>query len=265
MLIDLFKDTSVVNTVNRVSNQIETRGFEPILSLSEIHARLPKNKKYPDYVAEIEKLLQTKRCYTKIMSAGCDNLFLLEQLGIGAYTLDYIVTLDFSDCLDSALSSLSGCSPEVIRAIPNYSEISRGIINLDLEILQKVQFKTFFNLDPKLDAFLQELLNEAKQTSKTYSVSNSDIIMHDFVYLFFARVLSFISNEKDYCFYALKQQLEASDDYTLILRSKSYSSVLGTCNKPISEKITFRNSYGMEFSVFAESHKSLCIMQGGAA
>lgn len=220
--VDLYKDAQVLNSMELLSKQIETRGFKlekDFSPLKEINAEL-----FDRCVA----LQQQKREYTFQAGGAKDSLFTLELLGVGAYCKQYTVVIDFSYALDYVLHRLSGCSINNIHKMDNYDEISFNIMNLNFRKLHNINFSVLFVLDDELAKYLNNLL---QKVSGEYSSHNK--IINEFCLQFYQEIIREVTKIKDYCMIYVKN-LYANQ---VVYRSKSYAASVATSSVPINEEL----------------------------
>ena len=230
MLITLFDNQKLINEATRLTKQIQTKKFTCVsldYCLNELQVDSNKVQEVTD---SIEPYLNKEREYCQIGNAASDNLFFMEALGLDINARDYIVILDFSERLDYVLHRLCKCSMEAIRKMPNYSRVSKAVLNLDKDNLADISLANFYGLDNKLDEFLDSYLLSV--SDNIYGIESiAETITSNFLY----DVLNELARIKDYCVIALADAKK--QDAKFIYKSKNFSSVLATSERPVAEDL----------------------------
>lgn len=226
MQVDLFKQ-DLRNEANRQVRQVTTRGYKldrQFKGFDGLQYYFSNQDSLNDYRAHLNVLLEQQRKYSYIGSAGCDNLYELETLGIASNSRGYVMILDFSDCLDYVLHRLYGCKIDDIRKIKDYSRVSRALLNFNFASLDhQATFDDLMSVSNELRGALAHLADEAEHKDLA---SNDKAIW--VIYRFYSEVLSHLSDVKYYVTMCIcRNYLEMEGDKGVI-RSMSYSSVLAT-------------------------------------
>lgn len=250
MQINLFEDQSLMRSNFRTTKQIKTRNFEFASSFDrlkdEVEKKLPGNK-YNEIKNEIYNSIDQDRIYTDLGRSSCDNKFYLEALGVGKYVQGYILIIDFSDKLDYILHRLTKCKSENIRKMDDYYRISYAFLNLKSQLCPNINYDVFCGLDPELDKYMADLHTEISE--KYYDYSNEEILQ-EFIYTFYSNVLSELESVKTYVITYLKKLLPS-----LVYRSKSFSSVLGTLDSDYNESLELIQNGNEDCIVEAKCYK----------
>lgn len=221
MQVNLYSDAAVLNSMDQLSKQIETRRFRVAKDLKPL---IEINK---ELYEKCLRLGNTNREYTFQVGGAKDSLFVLELLGVGEYCRPYTVVIDFSYALDYILHRLSGCKVENIRKMNNYNEVSFNIMNLNFTKLHNINFSDLFRLDDNLANYLNSLLHKV---SAEYASHNK--IVNEFCLAFYKEIITEVTKLKDYCTIYLKN---AHKDQ-LVYRSKSYATSILTSNIKIEDE-----------------------------
>lgn len=243
MQVDLFKNSDVLKTYLRTSKKIETRGFSIRRSLKNIDdvVLCEHPEKLDAYKRRLLALEERGREYSHVGYSGCDNLLELELLGVGAYCKKYTTVFDFSDKLDYVLHRIYGCSTEKVRGIPQYSKVSRAMLNYDFSEVEDVGFDILFNISDKIFEDFVKISNELSDcTSAEEQLSLT-------VFQFYAKLLQVLSNVKDY---AVSSITLSQPDKSFVYRSKSFSSSIASSDFPLNEDLVLRQE-GFENCVVA--------------
>lgn len=72
----------------------------------------------------------------------------------------YVTVISLEDSLDYILHSICGCDISAVRNIPNYFDLSRGLLKLNTEEFMNFSMGSFIDIDPELNKYLISL--EAK-------------------------------------------------------------------------------------------------------
>lgn len=227
MLVDLYKDASLTGEASRLNKQVETRGFK----LDNKKVRYLKDRYNTDVYDSIIQLSQMNRNYSKVGKSACDNLYLLEALGLGDSCREYTIILDFSDRLDYILHRLCKCSTQNVRMMNDYDRISEAILNLRFDSLTDVSLEKFIGLDNRLDCFMRELFDNSVSSSLL-----EEDILGNFLNRFFYSILDELNSIKNYCTVALKECEKYKG--SIVYRSKSFASTIATASVPVKEELT---------------------------
>ena len=127
------------------------------------------------------------------------------------------MTIDFSQCLDLALSLLTGCDPASFRNMVDYEKISEAILTLDTQNLD-IPIQSFTAVDPKVTSFLIDLAN--KNTTE-----------FTFIRALLSSILATMSKILKYVAFSLQRNTPA------IVRSISKQSIVLTTYKEFTDDL----------------------------
>lgn len=244
MQIDLFKDPDIVSAYVRLGTQIFTRKLKFTRSLEELEKMPYTNKEFVDFKNKIweqaEKVqnfneevdtLPNKRKGFTIGDGSFDILAESELLGISQYGKGNTVVIDFSDKLDFVLAVLTGCNPDNIRQMPYYHEISKSLLNYELDNIANLGFDLLFNLDVNLDLWFTALIQKYNNNVTRESVIEDT---HKVLYDFYCQLMTQATTIENYTAAAFKEFSEGECVY----RSKTFSKVILSSDTKIDEDIT---------------------------
>lgn len=261
LLIDLFSDSNIIGSMNRVTRQIETRpfNFSSNINFGEANASQERIGRLVGYYYQMSG---TPRSYSrfedgddnKSSNISSDNMFIFEACGLEKGSADNTVVLDFSESLDYVLHILSNCDMENIRKLDNYSAVSRAIMNMDFDNLATVSLGSLMRLDEKLKKYCIGILHKA-----TAEESNEDVILKKLLFTFFKNVLSTTALIRDYCALTLRDSTE--NHY--IYRSKSYAAAVLACNAAVDEELLLKSDEYGDYSVHIRSYKKFEYLEKG--
>lgn len=228
MVIDLFKDRKILKDFQRSDNYVSQRDFvldEDVNKIVE-HLSIDCNTEpFLKFKQEALTALQTQHSYIKMGQSSCDSHFSLELLGVGKNCEQYLILLDFSECLDYVLHLMSKCSTESVRRIPNYAAISRALLNNDFQNVNEVTYSVLMGIDPLLDKYLEDLYWEISDDCDDL-VKTDELLLRRFLVSFYSKLLEQAQVIKAYIMVFLRQF-----DTTFRYRSKSFAASLGTSSK----------------------------------
>ena len=167
MVIDLFHDDKLNKEFSRADNYINKRSFTLNADIEELKQHLNVNCNKPEFIKfrnEVVKAACSERDCEEFVGSYSDNHFSLELLGLEKNSKKYMVLVDFSESLDYILHLLSHCDMENIRAIPNYTEVSKAFLNGDMDALAKETYSIFIQCDPALTKYMSDLYLEVLYT-----------------------------------------------------------------------------------------------------
>lgn len=261
LLIDLFSDSNIIGSINRVTRQIETRPFQfsDSIDFGEANASQERIGRLIGYYYQMSG---TPRSYSRLddgddnksSNISLDNMFIFEACGLEKGSADNTVVLDFSESLDYVLHILSNCDMENIRKLDNYNTVSRAIMNMDFDKLATVSLGSLMSLDEKLKKYCMGILRKA-----TAEESNEDIILKKLLFTFFKDILSMTALIRDYCALTLRNDTERR----YIYRSKSYAAAVLACNTVIDEDLLLKSDRYGEYSMHIKSYKKFEYLEKG--
>lgn len=240
--INLFRGEAELS-YNRKAKQVEYRKFR--LKESDQYINFLNDESTEDIhfkfmKQEVSRLKNHQRNYNKITSnITSDNLRLLELMGLGEYMKKYVVVIDFEDKLDYLLHRLSGCNMKSVReGIPDYLSFSRNFLQCNLNNLGTTKVGVLYDIDPKLDSYLDMLYNKVSISIRTETEeSNMNYIVDSLLYELYISILNELIRVRDYTV----ESICVSNKYDLIMRSKGYSDFICTCSTPILEDLVLEN------------------------
>ena len=146
--------TAEIDGLNAKSLKIESGASGCTIKnadIEELKQHLNVNCNKPEFIKfrnEVVKAACSERDCEEFVGSYSDNHFSLELLGLEKNSKKYMVLVDFSESLDYILHLLSHCDMENIRAIPNYTEVSKAFLNGDMDALAKETYSIFIQCDP---------------------------------------------------------------------------------------------------------------------
>lgn len=170
-----------------------------------------------------------KRVYKSVLEFKYDSAFDIEMLGIERYSKEHTVLFSLQDSLDFVLNQLCGVDTELVRRIPNYQRISRGLLNIDVEMLGQANFGELIGIDPRLDNYIARM-------------DSSALDYADFILKFFGEITECCNAllhklaMQYQCFY--KEQGKS-----LSLKSKNISSVVFASEIPVDDAMEILEDY----------------------
>lgn len=253
MQVDLFKNNKVSTESQRLAAQIESRKFSIVQSrldnFPDSIAGIP-DRSVVEYRDRIMGLVSQPRVYDTVGRASCDNLWELELLGLGMYTREWIIHVDFSDALDVVMEQAFGCSREICRSINKYEQISRWLMNYDLDSASE-NFATLFSDHEVMSKVYMKILGDINDDLSLINLTQDERISN-IVFKFYSTLLETVAAMRDYVVAFMK--LNVTDD--LIYRSKTYSSAILTSDSSFKEKIILCPTNGEPFEVKVRSYKT---------
>ena len=163
MLIHLFQDEDLINKSSTKLGQLRTRNCDIITDLSHYHQEVAASADAKFHIDSVIKTMHTSRSYREIFGKITDSHSEIEKLGVCKYAREYTAIVSLEDSLDYILHRLSGADVSKIRNIFGYREISRGLLKLNYEVLEFFNFSSLFDVDTKLNSYLDKLLEQAAE------------------------------------------------------------------------------------------------------
>lgn len=237
MLIDLFRNNEIDKKSNRTGNQIESRKFQlerSLAPLDEIESDLPEFKKYKEACYGWQG---GKREYGDIIGNFYDPWYDLELLGVARYAKSYTVVVDFSECLDIILSVISGCDPQSIRKLKNYSQISKELLNFELTDSTQIPITDLIDLDKELTRWFNELIYAKRSYLCSADLQDA---AYSVLFSFYSEILGTLEHMKDY----VGTYLGDLGLPNTVYRSKSKSSILVSTDTRLEQESEIVLRYG---------------------
>ena len=130
MLIDLYKDPDV----KRESPKVASRVY--IKQPSRVEPRVWDSLELAANVREyFDELFRLEKRYVRKRNLQFDQLLPVELLCTGKNAKKMCVHIDLRERLDLVLASLCAVSPEKVRGVEHYEELSRGILDAAEEVV----------------------------------------------------------------------------------------------------------------------------------
>ena len=221
MLIDLFKEGWVKTNSNRLGNQVLTRAFNKIDTLEKLESMNYDNPNFIDYKLACRETVGTNRMPVKILDNTYDNLYELELLGI-ADSRPRVYVVDLSECLDMVLSILTGCPTEAVRRLPNYREVSKAIMNFDLESCNDLQVADIIGLDSSISTWFTTIIYDNRKDVCADNLNKQDVV-YLILFEFYKQILKTVENMKNY---VLTYCADFFSGANAAVRSKSRTAVI---------------------------------------
>ena len=218
-------DSSMNNYVNLNYGRLMKK--EPKVKDLELLEKVLKSKGLSDYYDDCSTEI---RHYKDVIGTCIDSHYYVEYFGLSENTRKYIITLDFSNCLDLVISFITGCSPTKLRQIENYDKVSNAILNLDIDNLN-IGLDTFTFVDPKISGYLKKL----------YDSTNGET---EFVRKMFEEILAAMLRIVKYVAFYIQKNTDS------VVRSISKQSVVLTSNVPLTDDELTIHYSAMDGSVY---------------
>lgn len=218
MLINLFEDQTIFARASQPLGYMLDRDcvvVDDLKEYEEISSDDPYVKQHIEGVRN--SLKHSDRYYIPVLGDRVDSHSEVEKLGVCAYQKVYTVIVSMEDSLSYILHRLSGASTANIRSIPNYINISRGILNMNYEAMKTMNFDVLFECDPLLGKYLNELYFMKTEEGRSQTDS--------FTERFVTEVLGTLKNILQYVVFSYHFSFKTGE---MILRSKSLSSFVFT-------------------------------------
>ena len=235
MQIDLFKDAEATKDMVRLLKQIETRVFRLNCDKDTVLAQCTEDTAFKE---KMESIIDSPREYKSCYQCSYDSHFILEALGIGIDCKKYTVIVDLSDRLDYILHRLTGCPTAKVRALDNYSLISRSILNLDYDSLQSVRLGDIANIDESVASWLTQLLIDLNSETNLCDREKLDMLL----LRFYRSIVQEANRIKNYVIMYIRHKFD-----NVIIRSKSVSSVIATTDAELDNVCILYDSDNPDF------------------
>ncbi|WP_394861651.1 hypothetical protein [Paraclostridium bifermentans] len=237
-------------SIQNFNTDFEQSNFIPLLNKTEIKSFTLEHKLddvltqetntvyEKDFIFRLNNTETNKRIIERVLDINCDRNLEAEALGVAKYCKDYTLVFSLQDSLDLVLFSLCGVEPKLIRGISNYQRLSRGLLNVNFDLLGDFTFEELLNIDDKLDYYLNALFNEAGD-------------YQEFLRLFYKRLTN-----KCYelvCLYTEKfrDYMLASDTKIIMSpRSKNITTIILSCNIPMNIEMEVISGYHLRLKTY---------------
>lgn len=255
MRVDLFKSGTLRKDAPVRSGKVETRLFKLTrdvqdFSILDKYAVIYDEDAYKAYKEMLRREYAEGRKYTHLGKGACDNLAEHEKLGLALKDNENVFIIDFSNCLSLVLHEMTGCDPANIERLRNYAEMSYAILNDKQLEDSDFTFGDLAELDPKLKLYFEELYKTCIE--KPSNIDTMDML----IYKFYSGILSELEDIKAYTFLEVQKILHR-ERISVIQRSKTYASVIGSIDKLYSGPIELVTSDGCSVTVEMRSYEPL--------
>lgn len=225
VIVRLFSDPRDTAEGRRLSAYVEQRKLQ--FDLAMCNSMLDSYfSDHPELITErkvIDKLITNvseSQRYIKDGPLCFDKDYEIQKLGIARHwTGQYVVELDFSECLDLVLHNTFGCSLENIRKIPDYLRISKAILSYDNDRMAEICFSSLFGVDPKLDEYFAK-----KSFELEGQFTNIDDAVSELIIDFSNKVYNGVGAIRDYTVVRMRKGVKGQ----FIYKSKKTAAAL--CN-----------------------------------
>jgi len=167
LLINLY---DINSTANRDMHRVRVKGCKVVKDLS-LYNNIDVDNSNPVlryHVSKVNNALSiiseygTTRTFQRIGHNFYDNLNEIEKLGVTEYSRAEVIIFSLERYLNYILHMLSNCDPLSVSSIPQYTELSRSILSMDLDVLTKLSTKLLYGIDDKLDCYLHQCSIDSK-------------------------------------------------------------------------------------------------------
>ena len=238
--INLFKNDTISSLYNKHGNQIFTRKFKLNGSLDVLNSMDYTNEEFLQFRKDVFELKDSKREKIQVANLTADSLAKLELLGIAEFDKRYMVTIDFSNILDLALSELlqSEDTLKAVRSMENYDEISYAFINCDFNKINDIPLSRLFGVDDRLDQLLLESITKYANECKNLKLEMQGMqVLDDF----YSKITAKLTTIENYTTTALQFLYPSSD---AVYRSKLFSTTISTSNIKIEDELILTGDFG---------------------
>lgn len=238
MLINLFKDDSICEKTGKIKAPLVRRDF--ILSTDiENYKNCTSDDPYVQWHAKevLSKCNKNKSYTNKMIDIKMDTHIELEKAGLGKDDRPYRTIVSLEDSLDYILASVCKGDWRNIYKMPNYRDISRALLNLNLDAIGDLNFENLIGLDEELNKYF---LNLCKYNDNVKRI----------IYFFYRDIL--LKGQDIACYIAVYLKYYYQEQgVKLVVKSMSGSSVVLTSPIDIDIKVELPDDY----SIFVKSFK----------
>lgn len=219
-------------------NKTEIKSFKLEHSICDFETVECESIYEKDYITRLLETDKSNRVIEHILDIACDKNIEAESLGVAKYCKEHTLVFSLQDSLDLVLFSLCGVDPKLVREIPSYQRLSRGLLNVNFDLLGDFTFEELLNIDVRLDYYLNAIYNEAEN-------------YQEFLELFYKRLT-------DKCYELLCMYAEKYRDYFLAQdskivmspRSKNITTIILSCNVPLNTEMELINNYFLKVRTY---------------
>lgn len=154
LIIDLFSDSTLLNNLSRSLGKMRSNKAN-LECLDSVRDRVKECSLFR--FENIEELYSKERSYNRVFDIEYqDSHYLVERFGLSKSSRKFIVSYDFSNSMDLVFMILAKSNPKYVRSMKGYDEVSRALLNLDLDNFN-IPLNKFSNLDNNLSEYLAKL------------------------------------------------------------------------------------------------------------
>lgn len=231
-------------------NSLDSRKFNALIS--KVRARrwklkpgltIDKLERATSFLSEEQRkkilsLAPSERRYIKKMGKEEDSHLELEMLGIGEYCKSRTLIVSMEDSLDYVFYSVMGTPIEVLRALPNYQELSRGFIRNDIKDVD-ITYEQLMSIHPTIEYFI---LSEAEKFMEEVPLNDDNFLTE-----FNLHLIRIISNEVERILITIAVSIFESYPEAYVLRSRGCGVYVFTTDS--EESLDIRLTHG-DLNVF---------------
>ena len=135
-----------------------------------------------------------------------------------------MILIDLSDCFDYVLHRLTGCPVSTVRAMPDYHRISKGILNLNNDVLASVTVENLIAIDDSVYKWIVNLFTEINCIENLTNFEKVELLVRKMNRLFITEAMKV----RNYIAMFIRHKYEK-----VIIRSKSLSGIVATTDENI--------------------------------
>lgn len=228
--IDLFSDKHLMDNTLKIMAPLTRREFKLSKSISEYNNMQPDSIYMKRHLKEVLTKYNKPRSHYSRFGLKIDSHIELEKIGVGMDSKPYRIIISLEDSLDYLLHCVCNADIQAIyENVPDYKRISRGMLNIDFDLLVGLGFNALVGVDHNLDRYLNNLLQEYDDVRES-------------VFYLYKVILEKAQAIISYIAVALKYYYEERG-IRLVIKSRSACSIVLASDEPISEEILINNEY----------------------
>lgn len=237
MNINLYEDMRTRINAPKVTSLSLNKEFKRGTGIEKYMNASPKNKMEEYHISNVLLNWNKVKDITGCFGLAMDSKIELEKAGLSIDKKPYRVIISLEDSLDYILSNITQCNLEGLsKQIKGYRELSRGLLNLDLESIKNKRLDCLINIDPRIDNYFLRLVRSTESSLDVMMTFIKDIVRcaYDAIayialyikYFYEGQGHSVVVKSRGSCSVVLTSTVEINEDITLdeiyTLHIKSY-------------------------------------------
>lgn len=237
MNINLYEDARTRVNAPKVASLSLNKDFKRGIGIEKYMNTTPRNKLEEYHISNVLLNWNKRKSISGYFGLAMDSKIELEKAGLSADKKPYRVIVSLEDSLDYILSNITQCGIKgLAQQIKGYRELSRGLLNLDLESIKNKRLDCLINIDPNIDNYFMRLIRSSE--------SSLDVMM-----TFIKDAVKCAYDAIAYIALYIKYFYE-EQGHSVVIKSRGSCSIVLTSTVEINEDITLDEIYTLHIKSY---------------